>query len=283
MMHVLLGDGEMTKRELVETLKDLWNTDQENDDNFWFLVQGKSDPTTTDKNMLAWFDDNQVYFEIVTDDPDSVAANYSGAQETHTAKRLSQTVLKLMEEKPEGDEKAEVLALFVDPNDGEAEGDRWLNQVIQDAFDNSYVVRAFNDGLVEIDMSAAPEEAPEEPAAPAKKSAAKKAAAPAKKAAAKADAKPKDEGYTREQLEDMPPAQVKEIAAEMGISLPPRTHTATYIDNILGAAEGGTPADTNGEATDPAAALAQFDLEDLADMVADAVLMKLGAALSSAE
>ena len=51
-MHVVLGDGEMSRKELTETLKDLWN--RAGDEPFWFLVQGKPEPTETDANLLTW-------------------------------------------------------------------------------------------------------------------------------------------------------------------------------------------------------------------------------------
>ena len=44
-------------------------------------------------------------------------------------------------------------------------------------------------------------------------------------------------GYTREQLEELNLNGLKEVAAKVGIELPPRTRMATYIEAILGNAK----------------------------------------------
>jgi hypothetical protein len=264
-MHAVLGDGEMTRRELTETLGDLWKADEENSQSYWFLLQGKSEPTDTDKALVLWLEKNEIYYELVTDDPEAVSEVYTAPQEVHTAKKLAQKVVALMQSKPEEGEPAEVLALFADVNDATAAEDRWLNGVIQAAYDAGFPTRALNDGLVEIDLSEGAAEAEVEPeetpvaAAPAKKAAAKKA--PAKAAARPAADTPipdedevvlEDAGEltptsqpidvpTREELEDMEPSEIKEVAAAMGIVLPPRTRATTYIDHILGEAKAAAP------------------------------------------
>ena len=45
-----------------------------------------------------------------------------------------------------------------------------------------------------------------------------------------------------EELEEMEPSEVKEVAAALGIVLPPRTRATTYIDHILGEVKGDAPA-----------------------------------------
>jgi hypothetical protein len=256
-MHVVLGDGEMTRRELTETLNDIWNANTESDQTYWFILQGKSDPTDTDKAMVGWLEKNEIYYEIVTDDPASVSELYAQPQEIHTAKKLTQKVIGLMQSKPEEGEPTEILALFFDVNDASAEEDRWLNGVIQAAYDAGYPTRALNDGLVEVDLSTEAAELEQEPEpeevapvakkAPAKKAAAKKAA-PRTPVSAEDDEEleaPADLGsqplVTREQLEDMEPSEIKEVAAAMGIVLPPRTRATTYIDHILGEAKAAAP------------------------------------------
>ena len=101
-MHVVLGDGEMSKRELVETLKDLWA--KAGDDQFWFVVQGKSAPSETDTNLMKWLASNEIWFEVVTDDADSMDEIYADAQEVYTVKRLGQKVVNLLNTKPEENE-----------------------------------------------------------------------------------------------------------------------------------------------------------------------------------
>jgi hypothetical protein len=237
-MHVVLGDGEMPRKELTETLQDLWDKATTSDETFWFLVQAKPEPTATDTALMSWVAKNEIYYETIGDGSE-VDEIYDGAQDKHTAKRLATKIANLMNSKPEEGETADVLALFAS-DDPEAEEDRWLNETIQVVIDAGYPVLALNDGLVEVDLSEAPE--PDEVPAPAK-TAAKKAAAPAKKAAVRA-ATPEEEAedlaaqaMSREALEDMTLDQLKEIASNRGISLPPRTRAGTYIDAILGEAE----------------------------------------------
>lgn len=241
-MHVVLGDGEMPKKELTATLTDLWGKAAAESDQFWFLLQAKAEPTATDRALVAWFVANEIYYEVISGDADADDKIYDTAAETHSAKSLATTVVKLLNDKPEDGETADVLALFAS-DDPDAEEDRYLNEVAQAAVDAGYSVFALNDGMVEVDLTTGEEEPAAEPAEPVKKAAAKKAAAPAKKAAAKAppaaapeEAEEEPTGeITREFLEERTLDELKAIAANRGIELPPRTRHATYIDRILGA------------------------------------------------
>lgn len=295
-MHVVLGDGQMTRKELSATLTDLWDKDEKAGQAFWFVLQGKSDPTDTDKALVTWLEKNEIYYQIVTDDPEAVDPIYAQPQETHSAKKLGQKVTSLLESMPEEGESAEILALFVDTSDATAAEDKWLNTIIASAYDAGYPTRALNDGLVEIDLGPEAEEAEAEPepAAPAKKSVAKKA--PAKKAAAArpADTSVSDDDEdetesqpptsatprTRAELEELDATEVKEIAAEMGIVLPPRTRATTYIDHILGEAKGAAPA-AEVSLEGSSGPNGDLDYAVLADAVADSLISKLKAALSS--
>ena len=239
-LHIVLGDGEMPKKELTETLKDLW-TRVDDDEGFWFIVQGKSDPSATDKVIVDWFGRNELYYETVSDDPESAADIYSTASDTRKSKKLATTVVEALNGAKGDGEGADVLALFAS-DDPTAEEDRWLNLVIQAAADAGFKSFALNDGMVEIDVAAAEaktaEAEPDEEAAPPKasKRPAKKAAAPV------AEAEPETNGaYTREQLEAMELPEIKEIASGLGIELPARTRGTTYIDHILGEEKGDGP------------------------------------------
>jgi hypothetical protein len=221
---------------------------------------------------------------------------YTAPQEVHTAKKLSQKVVGLMQSKPEEGETAEVLALFFDTNDVTAAEDRWLNGVIQAAYDGGFATRALNDGLVEIDLSEGaaepePEEKPTPTKAVAKKTVAKKAAArPAPKpdteeadtevpAEVEAEleeppATPAASVPTREELEEMEPSEVKEVAASLGIVLPPRTRATTYIDHILGEAKAPAPTAEVSEVPEVAevdivSTNGHLDADALAERVAD--------------
>lgn len=243
-MHVVLGDGEMTRKELTETLADLWKADEEAGATFWFLLQGKKDPTATDQALVKWLESNDIYYEVLTDDADSMDGLYSQPQETHVAKQLSKKVLSLLNSKPEEGEESELLALFFS-DDSSAEEDRWLNQVCQDVFDAGIKVRALNDGLLEVDLSedttkaeAEKEEAPAN-VTPIKKAVAKKGgAAPRRDTQVSEEdevpAEATSKSYTRDELEEKELPELKEIAKAKGIEFPSRTRMTTYIDAILG-------------------------------------------------
>jgi hypothetical protein len=275
-MYIVLGDGEMTRKELTETLQELW--DNTGDQPYWFVIQGKSEPTDTDKALVSWLDKNEVYYEVLTDDADAMDDIYGNAQETHVAKRLAQKVVNLFNTKPEeGETTAYLLALYTS-DDPAAEEDRWLNGVVQAASDAGFKSFVLNDGMVEIDFSEPDEAEPEEDddvPAPTKptKSAAKKAAAPAK---AKAS-------HTREELEELSLTELKEIAADQGIELPPRTRIPTYIDHILGEVKGEAPAaeiDTPPITTTTTASDGDgFNAEAVAEAAAGIVLRKIVEAL----
>jgi hypothetical protein len=287
-MHVVLGDGEMTKKELTETLADLWKADEEAGATFWFLLQGKKDPTATDQALVKWLESNDIYYEVLTDDADSMDGLYSQPQETHVAKQLSKKVLGLLNSKPEEGEESELLALFFS-DDSSAEEDRWLNQVCQDVFDAGIKVRALNDGLLEVDLSEETTKAEadkEETVAtvtPIKKAVAKKGGA-----APRRDTQVSEEdetasaaaAYTREALEEMELPQLKEIAKAKGIEFPSRTRMTTYIDAILGEdrpAVEVTPPEAvagNGQVT------SGLNIEALADAIVLNIIKRLESALA---
>jgi hypothetical protein len=295
-LYAVLGDGEMASKELHNALRDLW--ERTGDEPFWFLLQGKSDPTATDKSLVAWLDKNEIYYEVLTDDEDALADIYSNSQKTHTAKRLSQKLINLLGTLPDKDEDAgaTVLALFVSDEPGD-EADRVLSTTLE-AVGAASTPEApipclvLNDGLIEIDMSdeaAAAEAEPEpEPEAP-KPGRSKKAAPKAPPVEAPVDQEDEEGAaggsYTREQLEEMTPAQVKEIAAEMGIELPARTRATTYIEHILGntgeAEVEAEPSEEPEELPTPPAAFNGIDVSYLADEIVSAVIHKLREALAS--
>lgn len=284
-MHVVLGDGEMTRRELTETLGDLWKADEAEGQTFWFLLQGKSEPTDTDKALVTWLEKNEIYYQLVTDDPDAVSELYTQPQEVHTAKKISQKVVGLMQSIPDEEEPAEILALFSDLDDATAAEDRWLNSVITSAGDAGFAARALNDGLVEIDLSeGGPEAEVEEPEvaepAPAPAKAVAKKAAARTPIPAEGDAVEEDVPAsipTRAELEDMEPSEVKEVAASLGIVLPPRTRATTYIDHILGEAKAAAPTAEISEIpeVDVIASNGHIDPDALAERVADLLFERI--------
>lgn len=239
-MHVVLGDGEMPKKALTETLQDLWERAEADQQSFWFLVRATDEPTSTDRNLMSWIAENEIYFETVSDSTE-LDDIYDGAQSRHVAKRLAPKIVNLMKSQVEEDEEADVLALFVS-DEAESEEDAWLYEVIQATGDAGYKTFALNDGLMEVEMGTSEEDEDEveEEEEPVAKAAAKKAAPPAKKATARRPTPEDEKGseatgeITREFLENQTVDTLKKLAANRGIELPPRTRSQTYIDRILG-------------------------------------------------
>lgn len=230
-MHVVLGDGLLPAKELDALLQDMSEKATAADDPFWFLVQGKAEPTDTDTKLLSWLIAHDVYYEMISDGSESDL--YEGYQNKYTVKRLAPKVVSLMQETPDEGEEAHLLALFA-ADDPDAEEDRWLNDVIQAVTDAGFTVLAMNDGMQEIriiNTEGEPEDDQEDEVVadvvPIKKAAAKKAAAAA----------PSTKSPSREDLEELDLEGLKEVAAKMGISLPPRTRMATYVEAILGNAK----------------------------------------------
>lgn len=232
-MYVVLGDGELPGKELDALLADMSAKASKADDPFWFLVQGKAEPTATDQRMVKWLIDKDIYYEMISDGSESDL--YEKYQKKHTVKRLAPKVVSLMQETPDADEEAKLLALFAS-DDPDAEEDRWLNDVIQAVADAEFKVLAMNDGMQEIKVVTTDDEdeTEEEPVAEV---------VPMKNASKKAAAKPEEPeeemgsangGYTREQLEELDLDGLKAVAAKLGIELAPRTRMATYIEAILG-------------------------------------------------
>src|SRR4051794_14770183 len=122
-MNVVLGDGTLPAKELEALLMDLSEKATEADDPFWFLIQGKAEPTATDEKLVSWLIENDVYFDLISDGSESDL--YEGYQNKTTVKRLAPKIVSLMQETPEEGEEAQVLALFAS-DDPDAEEDRWL-------------------------------------------------------------------------------------------------------------------------------------------------------------
>ena len=235
-LHVILGAGEMPARELTATLDDLWKKDLEKDAPHWYLIQAKAEPNATDKAMMTWMHKNDIWYEVISDG-DDVDKLYTESQKTHKSKRLAPTVVKLMNDLPEGEEGTQLLALFAS-EDFSAEDDRWLNDVGSAVQEAGFKVLALNDGLVEIDMLDEDGAAAVAEAAPAKSKTKSKTAEAATEAL---------EQYTRDQLGEMDLSMLKGVAAQRNISLPPRTRRETYIDHILGDVGPEVEIETEGE------------------------------------
>jgi hypothetical protein len=243
MMHVVLGDGEMTRRELSKTLEDLVEQAREipNDDEFWFLIQGKAEPTATDKAMLEWFTAQDTWYAVITDDKKGMSPIYKGAQEVYEVKRLAPKVVSLMEEKPAMNEEAALFGLFVN-NDADVPEDTWLNDVMASVVAAGFKIFSMNDGLVELGLPGGGDEEGEDEDEPDNvvEMTPKSKTLPQRQPDQEDEPEPSGTP-TREDLENMNSEQLRALGATMGLEFPPRTRMTTMIKEILG--EGGTEAE----------------------------------------
>jgi hypothetical protein len=240
-MHVVLGDGTMPSKEMYAHLQGMKTRANKDGEGFWFLIQSKAEPSDTDRALVKWLVDNEVYFETISDDktPEDMYQGEAGTQNHHTTKNLAPKVVELMEKvKVEEPDDSRLLGLFVS-DDPESEEDRWLNDAVFAVADAGYKVFALNDGMAELDLvDQEGEEAMEE----------EKITMEVDLDTGEVTEKPTLSAvpdlpvtYTREELEEMDLTQVKALAAERGITLPPRTRFPTYIKALLGELTDTTP------------------------------------------
>lgn len=239
MMHVVLGDGEMTRRELSKTLEDLLEQAREipDDDEFWFLLQGKAEPTATDKAMMDWITEKDLWYAVITDDKKGMAPIYKEAQETYEVKRLAPKVLSLMQEKPQEGEGAALFGLFVN-NDSDVPEDTWLNDVMASVVAGGFKIFSMNDGLVELGLpdrkGEDEDEEAEEPSNVVEMTPKSKVPQPQPDEEDEPSTGMPDT-YTRDDLEDLNSEQLRAIGLSLGLpEFPPRTRMTTMIKEILG-------------------------------------------------
>ena len=289
-MHVVLGDGEMTRRELSKTLEDLVEQASEipDDDEFWFLLQGKAEPTATDKALMDWIAERDIWYAVITDDKKGMSPIYKTAQETYEVKRLAPKVLSLMQEKPappgEDDdgnptpgEGAALFGLFVN-NDADVAEDGWLNDVMASVVEGGFKIFSMNDGLVELGLPGGGEEEEDEdePDNVVEMTPKSKSKVPTQPQLPGLEDEPEPSGTpTRDELEDMNSEQLRALGATMNLEFPPRTRMTTMIKEILG--EGGTEAEVEAvEVPD-----VPEDEEDLAEEPEEGMTIVGGVTVSS--
>lgn len=218
-MYVVFGDGEMAAADLKATLDDLENQAVQESATFWMLVRATSEPTATDRALMAWLTSHECYYETVGPEANSADKIYAGSQDKHPVKGVASKIVQLMREKPEDGETAHLLALYAS-DDPEAVEDAELNAVVEAVLSAGFEVLAFNDGLAQISLVEGAEVEEE---------------AVLQQLPGLEDDDPSldDAWVTRENLEGLTSDEVKVIAARFGITLPPRTRAATYINAIL--------------------------------------------------
>ena len=232
-LHVVLGNGYMPTKELHAHLQDMKEKALADDDGFWFLVEAKAEPTDTDQALVKWLNadpPNDIYFDAIGD-KDSADKIYSSAQTVHKATKLAPKIVQLMKKAVAGDEEnepegADLLALFFSDEE-DAEEDRWLNDVIADVAAAGFPVYAFNDGMTLLEPPSGDDEEPLEIAVEAEFEVEEVGA----------DVITLRPILTREELEALELDDLKKMALDKGIEVPPRSRRPTYIDAILGVEE----------------------------------------------
>lgn len=184
MLYVVAGNGTGPTKEISAALKDLKDKATKDDAEFWLLVEGKDEPSTTDNAIIKWLTTNEIWFEVVT----STGTTYDGAQDTAQAEDVYAAMLERIQERAAESEEAALLILPVDP-DGETDDDETLMTLVEQAIDADVSVFALNGEMAKITLDDEPqpdepEEAPVPAKAATKKAATKAAPAPTKKAAA---------------------------------------------------------------------------------------------------
>ena len=260
-LHAVIGEGSLPKKELTATLLDLLEKSTEEDADFWFLLQGKAEPTDTDKAVVEWLEANQIYYEVFTDDGDSLDAIYESSQNIHVGKRLVQKVTNIL--KGAEDQQVDLLALFVNTQEDDV-ADQFLLDMLQSAIDAEIPCFGLNDSMTQIDLSdGGDEDTPaEEPVevssnnvTPIKKAASKRAATPKpgpiartpERAMAKAEARALPEPHTREELEELTDAEVRAIGGSLGIATRGRENWISKILDAQKAVQDEEPGPTLGD------------------------------------
>lgn len=156
MLYGVVGEGTGNKAEITRTLEDLRDKAATAGEDFWFLLQGKEDLTATDKVVLKWLQDTEVWFDVMGEESDT----YEGAQNFHGAKDPMRKIHAMLTEHK--DEPSVLLALYVDP-EGEVEEDEDLAVLVERVIEEDIPVHLLNGQMIRLTFGE-DDEAAEEPA-----------------------------------------------------------------------------------------------------------------------
>ena len=232
-LFVVLGAGEMPAKEVAHQLDDLWKQAEAADTDFWFAVEGKPFMSETDKSIVAFFNKFDLHYGVLTTPDTQPDEGYTEVAEYIEVDDIKSGALGLMQMVKGEDEDAVLLSLFSD----EPDADRELTEVVTDVLKAGYTVLGLNDSLEPVELlteevKPMPEETVE--AKPRKSAKRPEAVEPeADPEAEDEDGSTEPEPISRQYLESLTAAEVKEIAKGMGI---PPTVKGENIDAILVAA-----------------------------------------------
>lgn len=160
-LYAIAGDGTGNKTEVLKSLSDLRDKAEQDDAEFWFVIQTKEAPNPTDKAIMDWMRDKEIWFECIGEENET----YAGAQIYHDVKNVNQKIIGMLNKAREDGEEATLLALFVDP-DQDVEDDGTLLTLVEKVSDEGFPILLLNGQLAEVSVAAAEsEETVEETAA----------------------------------------------------------------------------------------------------------------------
>lgn len=230
-LYAVVGNGEMPEKEVVQQLDDLWKKADAEDTDFWFVLEGKANPTETDRRIVAWLNQFDLHYSLVTPAGVTASEDYTGVSEFIDCDRPSDMaeVMEMLRAKPEEndgkEEDAVALALFCDIAADSPE-DHELIVTLTATIGAGFKAYALNDAMEEIELRT--EEAvplPEDAVKPKVEEPVAEAPAPEVDEADDGPL-PLDKVY----LDGLTAAEVKELAKGMGITY---TNKAEAIAAIL--------------------------------------------------
>jgi hypothetical protein len=117
MLYTLIGNGNANRKEVVETLKSLKSAVEQSGlgDEFWLMfTQQSEDLSDTHSDVVQWSIKNNIPFEYVYRDNDSLPEWAVAADELHLVKSVLPAAMKLTLARPHEDEGKAVLVLSDD-------------------------------------------------------------------------------------------------------------------------------------------------------------------------
>lgn len=173
-LYAVLGDGEMPEKEVAKQLDDLWKKAEQEDQDFWFLMEAKPSINDTEKSIIDFFNKGGMHYVLLT--PDGVTPDdaYVGVGEYVDVSDISGdtivealNLLRASEEENNGvAEEAVVLALFSDIS-GDSTADDVLIAQLTATIKAGFKAYALNDAMEEIELrEEAPVELPEDAVKP---------------------------------------------------------------------------------------------------------------------
>ena len=224
-LYVVVGDGTLPKKELTSALDTLKDQAIEADEQFWVALVGKEKATASDKLIVKWLEENDVFWAVVgVGDVTNCDAVYADAQVMEEGSTLQEAVGIAIGMKEDDDKDASLLVLMVAPEGEDPADDPVLDAVAEEVEEG---VQAFlvNGGMIPLEFDdeeeedEAPEAEPEEVEEEAED-----------EAEAEAD---EPQAFTDEEIAALSLKELKALASSQGITITGRTK-ADYVAALTG-------------------------------------------------